>query len=155
MTQDKRLRRGLVRRFAVLLHLPFSKKQVMDKCNYYSQAEWAKRDEALHWAQDTYLQLKDPFRVHNVYDYPGWLEHFHGKHPPQVLAMWHDILDGNVDSELRKTEDIERLLRTPDYRLGRALLKGGNYVAMRSNSLPRLVKRLFLALRRRGREILG
>lgn len=103
-------------------------KQVREKCTYYKQAAWAKRIEAERWAQETFLHLRRPFRVHNVYDYPSWLERFHGTHPPQIAALRRDIASGQIDVEMRPTEDVERLLRSPIYALGRAWLKDWDHM---------------------------
>ena len=67
--------------------------------------------------------LKRPYRAHNVYDHPGWLERFAGTHPPQIEALRRDIESGKIKVELRRTDDIERLLRSWRYRIGRAGLK--------------------------------
>lgn len=94
-------------------------KQVVEKCDYYSRAAWARRSGAARWAAQSYLRLERPFRVHNVYRYPSWLERFAGAHPPQVAAMW-----AGAAVERRNGDDVEALLARPSYRAGRALLKG-------------------------------
>ncbi|HOA22965.1 MAG TPA: glycosyltransferase family A protein [Aggregatilineales bacterium] len=93
-------------------------KQVVEKCDYYSRAEWARRSGAARWAEESFLRLERPFRVHNVYRYPGWLEPFAGEHPPQIEAMWAEAVE-----ERRAMNDVEALLASPTYRAGRALLK--------------------------------
>jgi hypothetical protein len=98
-------------------------KQVIEKSEYYKEADWAKHDKAKQWAEESYLMLKKPYHVHNIYDYPSWLERFLGKHPPQIETMYADIRAGRIDTELRSTGDVDRLLRSPGYRLGRACLK--------------------------------
>jgi hypothetical protein len=97
--------------------------QVLEKCAYYAQTAWAKREGARRWAEENFLQLENPYRVHNVYDYPSWLERFRGSHPPQIEAMRRDIAEGRLDVTMRDTEDVEQLLRSPAYRLGQAWLK--------------------------------
>lgn len=98
-------------------------KQVVDKCEYYGNAAWARRAKAQQWAQNVFLNLQRPYRVHNVYDYLSWLERFEGEHPPQIEALRADIRSGRLTIDLRPTEDIERYLRSPAYCLGRAVLK--------------------------------
>ncbi|MCA9952589.1 MAG: glycosyltransferase family 2 protein [Anaerolineales bacterium] len=98
-------------------------KQVAEKSAYYAQAEWAKRAGSERWAQEVFGELKRPYRVHNVYQYPSWLERFSGQHPPQIEAMRQDIQDGKIQIELRPTTDIEHLLNQPVYKIGRAGLK--------------------------------
>ena len=97
--------------------------QVRDKCDYYGSADWARKPGAPQWAHDVFTELRRPFRVHNVYEYPSWLEQFTGKLPPQVEALRAALESGQLGFPMRRTDDIERLLRSPVYRLGRAALK--------------------------------
>ncbi len=94
-------------------------KQVDEKCKYYGTAKWAERPGAQHWAQEVFGKLTNPYRVHNVYDYPGWLERFTDTHPPQIEELRDDITNGRVDILVRPTDDIERLLSSARYRVGR------------------------------------
>jgi hypothetical protein len=95
-------------------------KQVIEKCDYYSKAEWATHARsAQDWAQRNYLNLGEPFRVHNVYHYPSWIERFHGTHPPAIQQLISDIESGRIIVERRQTNDVEELLRSRWYGLGR------------------------------------
>ena len=38
---------------------------------------------AIAWAQDAFLRLGRPYRVHNVYDFPSWLERYGGRIRPR------------------------------------------------------------------------
>jgi hypothetical protein len=96
---------------------------VIEKSAYYSNAPWAQRDRAQEWAAEAYLELKHPFRVHNVYHDPSWLERFSESHPPQIDALRADIESGRKQLELRRVDDIERLLSSKRYQVGRAFLK--------------------------------
>ncbi|MFN2135610.1 MAG: glycosyltransferase family 2 protein [Candidatus Promineifilaceae bacterium] len=98
-------------------------KQVSEKATYYSRADWAAASKSEQWSDEVYGKLKQPFRVHNVYRYPSWLERFEGRHPPQIEAMRRDIENGTTKVTLRPTADIEQLLGQPAYRLGRLGLK--------------------------------
>jgi hypothetical protein len=109
-----------IRLFHYSLLLP---KQVIEKCDYYSHAQWAKRAGALAWANDAWLALHRPYRVHNVYDHPSWLERYRGPHPAEVVRMVEDLRRSGDPAALRATDDIERLLASPRYRAGRAWLK--------------------------------
>jgi hypothetical protein len=100
-------------------------KQVLEKCDYYGNAEWARREHALRWAQESFLTLGHPYRVHNVYDHPSWLERYRGDHPDEVLRMMADLRAAG-SHELRPTDDIEHLLASQRYRFGRALLKAAS-----------------------------
>lgn len=98
--------------------------QVLDKCSYYSQAEWATHARlAQRWAHRNYLHLREPFRVHNVYGHPSWIEPFQGNHPPVIQQLIADIKAERIEVELRQTHDVDRLLSSWWYRLGRFGLK--------------------------------
>lgn len=118
--------RELARRNIFLYHysLVFPH-QVIGKSAYYSQVSWGKFGGMSDWATENFLQLKNPYRVHNVYRYPSWLERYTGPHPPQVIAMWDDLKSGSFRDrvQIRDTGDIERLLISQRYRLGIAVLK--------------------------------
>lgn len=98
-------------------------KQVTEKSEYYGNAEWARRNKAQIWAEEVFGALTRPFRVHNVYDFPSWLERFAGDHPAQIRAMLDDIAAGRLRADLRSTEDVERILESRFYRAGRRLLR--------------------------------
>lgn len=98
-------------------------KQVMDKCIYYSQADWAERKEAKKWAEEVFMNLEKPFRVHNVYEYPSWLSEYNGSHPPQIEALFSDIKSGGVKISRRETEDIQKLISKKSYILMQKFLK--------------------------------
>lgn len=113
----KWINRPQVSRREVVLHhysLLFPR-QVQEKCDYYANADWVKRDGIQSWADNNYMLLKNPLRVHNVYQYPSWLERFHDRHPPQIHQMWQDIKAGKVQVKVRQTQDIERLLSSLTY----------------------------------------
>ena len=97
-------------------------KQVREKCAYYSEAEWAKRGGALTWMEEAYLSLRRPYRLHNVYEYPGCLYRYRGAHPPPVEEMWRDISAPDSGYEIRERDDVEALLNSPIYRVGRSLV---------------------------------
>ena len=108
-----------IRMYHYSLLLP---KQVMDKCDYYSHADWVRRQDALEWANQAYLSLNRPFHLHNVDEYPGCLYRYKHPHPPQVMQMWQAITAADSDFEIRQTKDIEALLNSPRYKIGRSLV---------------------------------
>ena len=119
-------------------------KQVMEKCRYYKNATWARREKAEHWVRESFMKLSTPYRVHNVYDYPSWIERFKGNHPPQIIQMQKDIREGRINVELRPTYDIEQLLQSRAYILKRAMLKMFTPLgkqAFRMRDLGRQIKR--------------
>ena len=127
-------------------------KQVIEKCDYYATAEWARRKGAVEWANDAYLQLKRPFRVHNVFAYPSWLERYRGPHPAEVVAMMDRLAGGDGGIALRRTDDIERLLDAPWYRVGRGVVRGSEPLDRRARLLPGRLRRLARSSGRTGRR---
>lgn len=133
-------------------------KQVIEKCEYYGTAQWACRDKAQQWAQEVFLKLRNPYRVHNVYSYPSWLERFSGDHPPQIQALRADLKMGRLNIDVRPTDDTERLLRSPRYCLGRAGLKLLEPLDLRTRQLIRVFKDPiggFTALKRKTSRFLA
>ncbi|MGO8684682.1 MAG: glycosyltransferase family 2 protein [Thermoleophilia bacterium] len=99
--------------------------QVFDKVEYYSNwglfGDWS--SEARRWLADSYLTLRRPYHVHNVYRYPSWLQVYAGPHPPEIERMMAVLKRADSSSALRPMADAQRLLRSPSYALGRELLK--------------------------------
>lgn len=120
-------------------------KQVVDKCEYYSSAPWAQRSAANIWAREAFLDLRRPFRVHNVYDYPSWLIRFDGHHPPEIEAMRRDIASGRLVVELRRTDDIERLLTSNRYAFARRGLQLWDCIDLRLDKTKSLMQQRSLA----------
>jgi hypothetical protein len=96
-------------------------KQVREKSAYYSCVDWAEFRDMQLWSQETFFQLKNPFRVHNVYQVPlSWLQEYRGPHPRQLPKMIAGILDGrHPQITLRATADIQRVIGSLRYRAGR------------------------------------
>jgi FkbM family methyltransferase len=124
-------------------------RQVIEKCDYYGSAAFAKRPGAVAWAEDAFLRLGRPYRVHNVYDFPSWLERYRGPHPEQITRMVDDLRRTRPD-ELRATDDIERLLGSWWYGVGRAALIALDVLDSRSRAIARRVVRRGRRLGRRG-----
>jgi hypothetical protein len=103
-------------------------KQIIEKSHYYANSEWHPLNRVREWADEGYLQLRHPYKVHRRYDLPSWLEYFHGKHPPQIDALWQDTLTGKTGVAPRHRDDVDRMLRSTRYALGRQLLKWLDYV---------------------------
>jgi FkbM family methyltransferase len=115
-------------------------KQVIEKCDYYGNAAFARRPGSVAWAEDAFLRLGRPYRVHNVYDFPSWLERFAGPHPEQISRMVDDLAR-TQPGELRRTDDIERLLGSWWYGPGRAAVKALDPINLRARRLQRRVTR--------------
>lgn len=131
-----------IRMYHYSLLLP---KQVLEKCDYYSNAEWAKRQGALDWAHNAYLSLNRPYHVHNIEEYPAWLYRYTGEHPPQLQAMWEDIVHSS-DFDIRSTTDIEILLKSKHYRIGRFVVKYADQPAQYRKRIKRNLKLLIANL---------
>lgn len=119
-------------------------RQVQEKAEYYAQAAWANNPRMSEWAEAAFMRLRWPYRVHNVYRYPSWLARFEGRHPEQIEALRADIASGRVSVAMRPTDDIEALLRSRRYRVGRAVLKGLDPLARYAIRLRRHAKRRLL-----------
>jgi hypothetical protein len=98
-------------------------KQVIDKCEYYKNADWETRCKFNEWADKSFHRIDSPYHVHNVYDYPSWLERFTGNHPLQIEILRNDLQASRLNISMRPIDDIERLLHSTTYQLGRAVLK--------------------------------
>ncbi len=105
-------------------------RQVREKCDYYSRADWAKRADARRWADEAWFALRRPYHTHNVAQYPGCLYRYPGAHPPQVQNMWRELQADGSQEELRRTDDIEALLDSRRYQLGRAMVMRANKPAL-------------------------
>ena len=139
-----------VRLYHYSLLLP---KQVIEKCDYYAHADWARRSGAIEWADEAYLHLRRPFRVHNVSTYPSWLERFHGRHPDEVVRMMDRLRVEDGGISLRGTEDIDRLVDAPWYRIARGTLRRLDPWDLRARRLARRARRLGPRARRLGRRV--
>jgi hypothetical protein len=118
--------------------------QVIGKSNYYEHS--AMRAGSNRWAQENYLALQRPFRVHNVHFFPSWLERFIGEHPEQIQRLQNDIRQGTIQVRMRQTEDVERLLNSPSYQWSRRMYK---HTPRSVQSVHAVVMKMYSAMRRR------
>ena len=116
-----------MRLFHYSLLLP---KQVREKGEYYKHAAHSRTVIADWdtWMVQSYLTTAKPYRVHNLRRHPSWLLRYDGEHPEQVRRMMSDIRAGRVSVELRQNDDVERLLSSWWYPLGRRCLTIGDYL---------------------------
>jgi hypothetical protein len=98
-------------------------RQVREKCEYYRDAEWARRRKALRWYDRCFMRLQCPYRIHNVYSHPSWLERYSGPHPRQVCCMLQDVRRDLIDEPMRDCADVDELLNRRSYHFGRTVLK--------------------------------
>lgn len=99
-------------------------KQARQKVGYYSNVSWTETfRQNQKWLEDSYLGLKAPLflgeRGGLIFQ---WLERYRGSHPEAIDQLQADVANGAVQEPLRPTEDIERILKSPGYRLVTRLL---------------------------------
>lgn len=112
--------------------------QVQQKVKVYKNEKPELCAGIVKWAKTNYFKIENPHRVHNLYNIPSWLERFNGKHPEQIICMMKDIKDGKVKAELRRTDDIELLLKSNKYKIENFFLKIGNPVEQMLTQLYRI-----------------
>ncbi len=115
-------------------------KQVIEKCQYYEQ-RFGKG--YLDWAENSFLKLNHPFRVHNVFEFPSWLLRHKGTHPQQIYQMMKDIKEGKINIKIRDNQDVEKLLSTKVYHCQSFLLSKSYYIYKLYKLLRRLAYQLF------------
>jgi glycosyltransferase involved in cell wall biosynthesis len=122
--------------------------QVEQKVKVYQDEKPETYSDLIEWSKNNYFNLENPFRVHNVYWLPSWLERFKGKHPKQVSCMMQDIGEGKIKAVLRRTDDIESLLNSRKYKLKVFLLKIKNpldqftFQLKRIKNIPNRIKKV-------------
>jgi len=99
--------------------------QVRQKTLLYQNEKPDYCGEMVNWAKNNYFHLRNPYRVHNQYWSPSWLERFHGSHPPEIIRMMEDIDRGIIQAEIRQTDDVEHMLNAWWYPVGVLGLKVG------------------------------
>lgn len=144
MDADDMAGRG-IRLFHYPLLFPW---QVRQKTLIYEKEKPEACSGIVRWAQNNYFRLGNPFRVHNVYRSPSWLERYHGDHPAQVLRMMEDVRVGRVVAVTRQNADVEKLLDSWWYPRGRAALKALDHADRAIRCLRRFVGRLRHAVSR-------
>jgi len=97
--------------------------QVRNKALFYRRQAPRVCAEIIEWADAGFFTLRRPYHVERHYWLPAWIDRYDGPHPPEALRMLEDIRAGRLDVELRRTDDVERLLGSPRYWAGRAALK--------------------------------
>ena len=92
--------------------------QVEQKTRLYQEEKPEECANIVNWANENYFHLKNPYRVHNLYREPSWLQRYSGDHPPEVKRMMNDIVTSIIEVNLRESLDIEQLLSRGWYRAG-------------------------------------
>lgn len=115
--------------------------QVEQKVKIYRDEKPQVFSEMVNWASDNYFKITNPFRVHNVYKYPGWLLRYTKGHPREVINMIKDIHSGKVNIKLRQTEDVEKLLNKWWYQLAVSKYEIHYFFATSLTKLKRSLKK--------------
>ena len=149
----------LVRRGIYLYHysllFPW---QVEQKTRLYKDENPAAYGGMVDWAEASFFTLGNPYRVHNLYEWPSWLTRYLGDHPKEVLRMMDDVASGRVHVAVRDNNDAYRLLDSRFYRAGAMALACLDYVdrgRLRFGRIPgklrRAPRRIMCELRSTGR----
>ncbi|MBN1631262.1 MAG: glycosyltransferase family 2 protein [Thermoleophilia bacterium] len=118
--------------------------QVEQKVRIYKDEKPDVMGDIVDWATHGYFALERPYRVHNLYRSPSWLDRYEGEHPPEVVEMMNDVLAGRTSVVARGTEDVERLLGRWWYSVGRTGLIVGDHLGrhiMRAKQAARRTRR--------------
>jgi hypothetical protein len=103
-------------------------RQVLQKAQVYHKEKPDLYADILSWTRNNYFQIKDPYHIERHFWFPSWLVRFKAVHPPESQKMMDDIVCGRVKEDLRKTEDVEQLLRSKSYFLGQQVHKLFDYL---------------------------
>ena len=124
--------------------------QVEQKVKVYKDEKPEFYSEIIHWADNNYFRLGNPYRVHNVYSFPSWLIRFRGEHPVQIVNMMKDISDGKIAVKLRRTDDVESIIDSISYKMGiiririEASLKQLVYQLSRVKNIPNRIRKIMI-----------
>jgi len=124
--------------------------QVEQKVKVYKDEKPEFYSEIIHWADNNYFRLGNPYRVHNVYSFPSWLIRFRGEHPVQIVNMMKDISDGKIAVKLRRTDDVESIIDSTSYKMGiiririEAPLKQLVYQLSRVKNIPNRIRKIMI-----------
>jgi hypothetical protein len=102
--------------------------QVRQKVKIYFSERKELCGEIINWAENGFYSLKKPFRVHNLYKYPSWIERYKGSHPTQIYEMTNDKIQANEFNEKRENADIEKLLNSFWYSKVSMIIKYMDYI---------------------------
>jgi len=91
-------------------------KQVYEKSKYYEKVF---NPGFLNWFENSFLELKNPFRVHGAFGYRSWIKRFKGKHPEQIYNVIDDLKKTYLTIETRKNDDVDKILNSNSYRIKR------------------------------------
>lgn len=136
--------RKMQRRGIYLYHYSYVlPKQAYQKVGYYTHVTWSTefRDNE-RWLKDSYFGLEDPYFIgESGRSKPQWLERYGGPHPAQIVKMRQDLRTGHLEEPLRPVQDIERLLNSRLYSLGRWGLRAYSFLLFNERRVMRGLRR--------------
>jgi hypothetical protein len=126
--------------------------QVQQKALIYRDEKPRAFSAMVDWYEHAYLRLERPYRIHNIYRTPGWLQRYRGEYPREVVRMMADGAGGELPGGIRPVDDAERLLRAWWYPCGREALKALDYLVRAREWSVRRLRRFAhaLGIRRHG-----
>ena len=92
--------------------------QVIPKGDYY--AKLSQTEAPYRKKYEDFMTPLDESRAIRIYSHFGtynWVKKFEGRHPDAIMALRQDLANGALDIDMRPTEDIDRVLRSPKYQL--------------------------------------
>ncbi|MGA2060512.1 MAG: glycosyltransferase family 2 protein [Thermoguttaceae bacterium] len=116
--------------------------QALTKVGYYGTNSQVKADYSggfiptIHSWHSNFKQITRPYHLHNIQTCLSWIRPYRGTHPAQVINMMADIRAGRISHELRRTDDVERLMHSRSYRLSTLLLDAMASVSMSAIGYP-------------------
>jgi len=117
----------LSRRKVYMYHYPhLFPWQVRQKTMVYKDEKPDSCADILDWAENNYFKVSNPFNIERHYWLPSWLEKYHGDHPAEIVNMMNDIKTGKIKVELRKNDDVEKILQGKNYNLKVFFMKTNN-----------------------------
>ncbi|MBI3160557.1 MAG: glycosyltransferase family 2 protein [Chloroflexi bacterium] len=124
-------------------------KQAEQKVGYYSHATWTEqfRDNA-RWLEEKYHGLKDPLFISELGRWRWqWLERYRDPHPAAIRRLRADLASGRLNEPLRRADDLERLLASPGYALGRWFARLALFLTWHARRLAKPLTRRLRARR--------
>ena len=98
-------------------------KQAEQKAGYYANVTWGGDGfgDLEQWLTESYYGLRDPYHIgEGGRSIPQWLQRYRGgRHPAQIVKLQQHLASGELDEPTRPTDDLDRLLNSPLYALGR------------------------------------
>ena len=127
-------------------------KQAEQKAGYYANVTWGGDGfgDLERWLTESYYGLRDPYHIGEGEQVtPQWLQRYRGgRHPAQIIELQKLLASHYLEEVLRPTDDLEKLLSSPRYVLGRWSLRVRLFIFWSA-------KRVFASFRRLARGLMA